>query len=45
MANRDGTKVYSLAEVHRERRTGYDWYGEYGRELLERDYPEWLKRR
>lgn len=25
--NRDGIKVYSLAEVHPERRTGYAWYG------------------
>lgn len=41
MANRDGSKVYSLEAVLRERRTGYDWYGYYGTELLEKDYPAW----
>lgn len=41
LANRDGRKVYSLAEVERERRTGYDWYGTWPAELLEREYPAW----
>jgi PelA/Pel-15E family pectate lyase len=41
MANRDGIKVYTLAEVARERRTGYSWYGYYPKDLLEKDYPAW----
>ena len=42
--NRDGTKVYSLAEVHHERRSGYGWYSGSPRRLLERDYPAWKAR-
>lgn len=41
MANRDGKKVYKLSDVERERRTGYRWYGYFGRDLLEKDYPAW----
>jgi PelA/Pel-15E family pectate lyase len=41
MANRDGKKVYRLSEVERERRTGYRWYGDWGRKLLDEDYPAW----
>jgi len=44
MANRDGTKVFRLSEVKRERRTGYDWYGYWPESLLEQDYPEWCDR-
>lgn len=44
LANRDGRRVASLAEVERERRTGYDWYGTWPAALLERDYPAWQKR-
>jgi PelA/Pel-15E family pectate lyase len=44
MANRDGNKVYSLAEVDRERRTGYRWYGNFAERLLSRDYPDWRRR-
>jgi PelA/Pel-15E family pectate lyase len=43
-ASRDGIKVYSLAEVDRERRTGSGWYGNWPRQLLERDLPEWRQR-
>ena len=42
--NRDGVKVYSLAEVKLERRTGYSWYGSYARSLLAKDFPRWQKR-
>jgi PelA/Pel-15E family pectate lyase len=42
-ASRDGVKVYSLAEVDRERRTGSGWYGSWPRELLEQEYPRWRK--
>ncbi|MCX5768723.1 MAG: pectate lyase [Candidatus Hydrogenedentes bacterium] len=44
MANRDGIKVYTLAQVDRERRTGYSWYGYYPKDLLEKDYPAWRAR-
>ena len=44
MANRDGTKVYSLAEVDLERRTGYGWYSTAPARLLDRDYPAWRTR-
>jgi PelA/Pel-15E family pectate lyase len=42
--NRDGIVVYSLAEVKRERRTGYGWYGYYATSLLANDYPAWQKK-
>ena len=42
--NRDGIKVYSLAEVKQERRTGYGWYGRWPARILEKDYPEWKAR-
>jgi PelA/Pel-15E family pectate lyase len=44
MANRDGRKVFRLADVTRERRTGYSWYGYYAQSLLERDYPAWREK-
>ena len=40
-ASRDGIKVYSLAEVDRERRTGSGWYGRYADQLLAKKYPAW----
>lgn len=39
--NRDGIKVYSLAEVTLERRTGYAWYGTWPERLIENEYPKW----
>lgn len=44
MANRDGTKVYSLAEVDHERRTGYGWYTYRPAGLIERQVPRWRAR-
>lgn len=44
LANRDGRKVYTLAEVERERRTGYDWYGPFATELLDKEIPAWRAR-
>ena len=38
--NRDGIKVYSLAEVLPERRRGYGWYGYWPNEVLNL-YPKW----
>jgi PelA/Pel-15E family pectate lyase len=40
-ASRDGIKVYSLAEVDRERRTGSGWYGNWPRQLIDVEYPRW----
>ena len=34
--NRDGIKVYTLAEVTLERRTGYSWYSDAAAKLLEK---------
>jgi len=41
--NRDGQPVYSLAEVHRERRTGYSWYSYDPQQILNM-YPDWQKK-
>ncbi|WP_197453707.1 pectate lyase [Caulifigura coniformis] len=41
LANRDGLRVKSLAEVERERRTGYSWYGGYASHFLKTTYPAW----
>lgn len=40
--NRDGIKVYSLAEVLPERRRGYGWYGYWPDEVLKL-YSSWKK--
>ena len=37
---RDGVKKYDLAEIEPERRNGYAWYGEWGRDLA-RQYARW----
>jgi PelA/Pel-15E family pectate lyase len=44
LCDRDGKIVYHFAELSRERRTGYRWYGSFATALLERDYPTWKKR-
>lgn len=43
LCRRDGTIVYNLKEIGPERRTGYSWYGYWPEELLQKDYPAWLK--
>jgi PelA/Pel-15E family pectate lyase len=43
-AGRDGVKQYALAEIEKERRTGYSWLGPYAKGLLEKEYPEWQRR-
>lgn len=40
-ASRDGIKVYTLAEVDRERRTGSGWYGNWPQKLIESEYSKW----
>ncbi len=44
-ASRAGVRVYSLAEVDRERRTGSGWYGNWPVRLLDREYAEWAKKK
>lgn len=41
--DRDSVYLYSLAEVSRERRTGYAWYT-YNPEKVLKKYPEWQKK-
>ncbi|OAM90984.1 pectate lyase [Termitidicoccus mucosus] len=41
---RDQKKVYAFAEVDRDRRTGYDWYGYWPADELSGLYPAWLKK-
>ena len=40
---RDGIRKKTVAEIEHERRVGYGWYGGWARELLEKEYPEWVK--
>jgi PelA/Pel-15E family pectate lyase len=42
--DRDGIPKSSLAEIGRERRNGYSWYGNWPANLLEKEYPKWKKR-
>lgn len=41
---RDGVVRDKLSEIEQERRVGYSYLGNYGEQLLEKDYPEWLER-
>lgn len=41
-AGRDGVIRYRLAEVEKERRGGYGWYGDWGAAVLAR-YAEWAR--
>ncbi|WP_164876087.1 pectate lyase [Falsirhodobacter deserti] len=45
LANRDGVRVETYDQVHRERRTGYHWFGTWPEELLTTDYPKWKEAR
>lgn len=38
---RDGVIRFSVAEIDRERATGYGWYVESPEALITRDYPKW----
>ena len=44
LADRDGRRLARYEDVSRERRTGYAWYGDWPRELLDRDHPAWQAR-
>lgn len=43
MCTRQGQKVWKLADVNAERRTGYDWYG-YWPEKVFKAYPQWKQK-
>jgi PelA/Pel-15E family pectate lyase len=40
-SGRDGVIKASLAEIEIERRAGYNWYGNWPRDLIETQYPAW----
>lgn len=44
LATREGVRVADYADIPRERRTGYDWFGGWPRTLLSKDYPRWKSR-
>lgn len=44
LATRDGVRVKDYAEIPRERRTGYEWYGQWPEQLLSKEYPNWKAR-
>jgi PelA/Pel-15E family pectate lyase len=44
LADRDGRRLARYEDVTRERRTGYAWYGDWPRGLLDRDHPAWQAR-
>ena len=43
-AGRDGVVRYNVAEIGKERRTGYQWYVVAPLNLLETEYPAWMRR-
>jgi PelA/Pel-15E family pectate lyase len=43
VCDRDGVPKSRLADIGHERRNGYSWFGEYARDLLNKDYPAWKK--
>lgn len=44
LANRDGVRVARYELIHPERRSGYSWYGDWPRGLVEREYVAWKVR-
>ena len=44
LANRQGQRVESLAQISRERRTGYDWYGRWPAPLIADEYKAWQQK-
>lgn len=43
-ADRAGVPCSRLQDISYERRNGYAWYGDWPRDLIERDYPAWRAR-
>ena len=41
---RDKIVRYALSEIERERRGGYDFYGDWAETLLAKDHPRWVAR-
>ena len=41
--SRDGIPRDSIDKISYERRNGYSWLGEYAKDLLAKDYPNWKK--
>ncbi|MDY6926019.1 MAG: pectate lyase [Pseudomonadota bacterium] len=44
LANRQGQRVDTLAQISRERRTGYDWYGRWPAPLIADEYKAWQQK-
>jgi PelA/Pel-15E family pectate lyase len=44
LANRDGKRVATYDQIARERRTGYDWYGDWPTKLLSEELAAWRAR-
>lgn len=44
LLDRDGNRRASFGELSAERRSGYAWFGDWPRRLLEVDYPRWKAR-
>jgi pectate lyase len=44
-SDRDGVAKHDLSEIGYERRNGYAWLGYWPRDLLEKEYPAWKKKR
>lgn len=42
--DRDGSIKYNYNEVSEERRNGYSWFVESPQKLIDKDYPNWLKK-
>lgn len=42
--DRDGIVKYSIQDIGYERRNGYAWYGTWPKKVLDKFYPEWLKK-
>lgn len=42
-SGRDSQKKKTVAEIEKERRVGYAWYGTWAASLLQKKYPAWLK--
>ncbi len=40
-SGRDGVKKKAVTEIEYERRVGYQWYGTWPKDLLEKTYPKW----
>nr|WP_263858598.1 pectate lyase [Coralloluteibacterium stylophorae] len=44
LATREGRRVARYADIPRERRTGYDWYGSWPQAFLDEEVPAWRRR-